>query len=70
MMGKPGPDELDQEQAFLTGFAAVTATYLHMLQAHGVNEQAAVALTRDWQVHYLRGVRDAEQAARDREADS
>lgn len=61
-MGKPGPDELDQEHAFLIALAPVTRGYFDALLAAGFDPAQAMYLTSRWQDNYLAEVRRASRA--------
>ena len=50
---RPPRHELDQEQAFLSGLAAVVGSYVRDLQACGLSRGEAVYLALAWQQHYL-----------------
>lgn len=58
-MGRPGPHEIDQEQAFLAGVAVCAAAYVDRLKQAGFPEGAAFILARDWHMHFLTVTRDA-----------
>lgn len=65
-MSRPGPDELDQEHAFLVGLAGVAVGYYRALTDNGFTDRQALTLTARWQDNYLAEVR---RARRDREAE-